>query len=250
MEINLLRNSKAIVLFLISIDYIRRKKIFQYFMLNIAGTLFHVSAFFYLPMYFILNKKKSKNTILCLFIIGNFIFIFSIRWIDYFLVQIVNILNNRLASITKIYLESDYYSSSYGLTFGYIERFMSFWVIYLFYDKLVKESKDNIIFINAFFIYIFIYLYFSEFMVISQRVPILFAFSYWILYPKIYSILSKNKKNIFLLILLIYGSVRLLQNSTQNFRYENLLFDHSSYNERRELTVKTLKKQAELFKNQ
>ena len=53
-EFNLLRNSKAIMLFLISLKYIEEKNFVKYLILNSIGCLFHTTALLYLPLYFFL----------------------------------------------------------------------------------------------------------------------------------------------------------------------------------------------------
>ena len=60
-EINLLRNSKAIFLFLYSLKYIygEKKSFVNYFFINLIGCTFHLSAILYLPLYFILGQISS-----------------------------------------------------------------------------------------------------------------------------------------------------------------------------------------------
>jgi hypothetical protein len=133
-----------------------------------------------------------------------------------------------------MYLSSDHYSSSYGITIGYLERFFSFIMIFLLSKKIIAKKEENIIFINLFYLYSFIFLFFSEIMVILERVTVLFVCSYWILYPTIYSFFSRNKKKIFLVVALFYGFLKIGQgNRTILSQYDNMLFGYKSYSERR-----------------
>jgi hypothetical protein len=50
-----------------------------------------------------------------------------------------------------------------------LERFLSFIVVFMFYNKLVKKNPANIIFLNCGFIYWFVYLYCSEMYIRSRE---------------------------------------------------------------------------------
>jgi hypothetical protein len=79
-EVNLLRNSKAIMIFLLAIKYIIRRKIIFYYLFVLIACLFHISSIIFIPLYFILNKKIKTKFMLCLFILGNVIYLFQIQW--------------------------------------------------------------------------------------------------------------------------------------------------------------------------
>ena len=232
-EFNLLRNSKSMMLFLISLKYIKEKKIIKYIMLNSLGILFHSVSLLYLPLYFILGKKVSRKLILVLFIIGNFIYLVQIEWCKTFLSTITSLIPGRLGYLAKLYLSSDFHSTAYGISIGYLERFFTFIIIFCLSKRLCKLNEKNLIYINTFYLYIFIYLYFSEIMIIIERIVLLFVFSYWVLYPQIYSLLTKKSKNIFLFILLFFGILKMWYNNRNILTmYDNVLLPYSSYYER------------------
>lgn len=235
-EVNLMRNAKAIGLFFISARYIAEKKIFNYVLLNIIGSLFHTTALLFLPLYFILNRQYPKKVILCFFIIGNIIYLFQIHWCRKLLEIVAENIdsNSRLGFLLDLYLSSDNIASEmYGIKIGYLERSFSFVLFYVFSDKLIVQRKTNIIFINTLYIYLFIYLFFSEMSVFLTRLSLLFIFSYWILYPIIYSLLPKSYKLFFLGVLICYGSLKLLmQHNNIITLYDNILFGYKNYNER------------------
>jgi len=231
LEFNLLRNSKAIMLFLISIKYIEEKKFVKYVVINSLGALFHITSLLYFPLYFILNKKISRKIMLIIFIIGNVIFLLQIEWCRSLLTFISTRIPGRIGYLMEIYLESDLYSKSYGITIGYLERFFTFIFIYCFFEKLCRINKSNLIYINTFFIYCFIFLYFSEIAILLQRVTLLFIFPYWILYPQIYSLIKK--KQVFLIILLFYGILKMSVGNNNIIKsYDNVLLQYKTYGER------------------
>lgn len=229
-ETNLLRNSKAIVLFLYSISYIKEHKV-KYLLINILGCFFHISAFLYVFAVFFLEKRINKRMILFLFIIGNIFFILHIKWISIFLGTLLNILGqSRLRSLIIGYglLEKE---NSFHIGFGYIERLLYFLFVYTCHDKLLKKNQNFQIFLNMFYIYSFIYLYFSEFYLFVQRFPMLFIPAFWIIIPEIYSIIKgKNKKTMFLLFLVFYSCLKIfLQCDEPNYRYTNALVTEQNY---------------------
>jgi hypothetical protein len=232
-EINLLRNAKAIMLFLLSLEYLEKRKIIKYFVLNLIGVLFHVSSFLYLPLYFVLNKSVHRFFIITVFVIGNILFLLQMEWCKFVLLLISSYIPGKLGVLLKAYLKSDFYSSAFGISVGYVERFLTFIVIFCCSRRLLSKSKNNLIYINIYYIYIIIYLYFSEVMILLERIAVLFVFPYWILYPQIYALLSKKQKKIFLFILLFYGILKMGMAGKNIYAlYDNVLLPHRSYNER------------------
>jgi hypothetical protein len=233
-SINLLRNVKSIILFLISIKYCRGKKIIPYILLNIFGSLFHIASLLYIPLYFILYRNISNITILLLFIIGNLVYFLGIQWIKKILTVIQIFNNNRLGKVLVIYLQSEAFSGSYGLTIGYIERQFSFAVMYYFSSRLKKVSKYNIIFLNLFYIYIFIFLFCSEMFILLSRVALIFILGYWVLYPQIYLFLPKSKKYVFIILLMSYSILKLMSATSSIIcAYDNALFYPKSFEDRK-----------------
>lgn len=232
LEINLMRNQKSVMFFLLSIQYLEEKKFFRYFMLNIIGCLFHISSVFYLPLYFILKKKINRRFILFLFILGNIVFLFQIHWIKGIIAFFSGWMPGRLGIMTIGYLQSENFSSAYGFTVGYIERFCSFIWIY----KNLKKSKfkeEFILFVNIFLIYIYIYLFCSEMFILLDRLPLLFASGYWILFPKSYENMKRKSKRNFLIIIFCYAILKMaLAGANPISKYDNVLFNKYSYDER------------------
>lgn len=233
-EINLMRNIKGLLLFLLSIKYIKEKKLLLFSAYNILGALFHISSLLYLPVYFFLNKKIPFKFYFFFFIIGNILFLLKIRFISAFILFLVNHLGD--ATLTwkiNAYLSSDFYASSYGISIGYIERFCTSCIILFYYSKL--DNDDNRIFYNAFFIYIFINLYFSEARIFLERFANMFYFSYWILLPALFSLLKTSyRKLLFMTILGTYAVLRMLiGNNIILHKYDNVIFGIESYDSRK-----------------
>lgn len=225
-EVNLMRNAKAIMLFLISISFLERRKLLPYILFNALGFLFHYSALLYLPLFFFLNKKVSKRIFCLIFIIGNIIYLCDVHFLSSCLLYISDLLGGRSLQLI-FYMDS----GERGITIGYIERFFFFFLIYYFYTKLQKGGFQ--VCINLYILYVIFCFYFSEFSVISDRLSLLFIVSYWLLIPIIYSFFSIKTKRIFLSLLFVYGILKIgMANLSIVCKYDNLLFGIEQYESR------------------
>ncbi|AEE16182.1 EpsG family protein [Treponema brennaborense] len=236
-EVNLLRNSKAIMLFLLSVPYLLNKKFCKYVVLNCIGGLFHVSGFIYIPLYFLLNRTFNRKLILILFLIGNIFFFAKIKLISILLVSIAPFLSgSRFGSLITAYgLLADEFTS-YSIGVGFIERMLSFFVVFHFQNKLLKDNKNLSVFVNLLYLFLFSYLYLAEVGILIQRITILFVAGYWVILPNIYRLLHKDKKNIFLVILFLYGILKMMvQCDEPNYSYTNILYEEPNYSQRLQL---------------
>lgn len=239
-EIIILRNAKAIMLFLISIKYAQNKKIIKYILLNLLGLMFHSSAIFYFPLYFFFQMKRNKKLELFLFLVGIYIYILQIPIVKPILKSIARGLPGRYGWMVVAYLDSKQFSASYGITIGFLERVFSFILIFKFSSQIIKEDERMKIFWYLFLLFQFSYLFLSDFTILLGRISNLFICSYWVLYTKVFGKLKKNWKYIFLFLLVLYGSLRnlsLLSHSTSY--YDNFITGAISSMERKNLYIKT-----------
>lgn len=236
-EVNLLRNSKAFMLFLLSLKYIRQKKPVKYFLMILAAVFFHVSSIVYFPMYFILNKKFSKRILITLFVFGNIIYFFHIKWIAQILKCVGPLLgNSRIGSMIRAYglISGEFSSYSFGI--GFLERFFTFCIAAGFQDKILKKDKSLLPFLNMLYIFLLIYLYLSEVGVLVERISLLFVFGYYIVYPAVYGCLKRANKILFLVCLIIYSILKMMiQCDEPNYSYTNALIETQDFNYRKSL---------------
>jgi hypothetical protein len=224
-EINLIRNVKAIMFFLISIDSLEKKKYWQYILLNTIGMFFHSSAVVYILLTPILNRKINDKSIIFIFLIANVVYLCQIAWVVSFLSWVLRLVN--LENISRLlvkYTAIKRYSDAYGFSLGYLERSFTFMLIFCFRKKLYAE-KGGKIFFNITIAYLLVYLLFSEMRIFIERFTLLFLIGYCITYPRIYSMLSKTMKEVFLLLMLLYGCLRLYNTNYVNLAYyDNILW--------------------------
>lgn len=228
-EVNLIRNSKAIFLFLYSLQFIKDRNPAKYFLFNSIGLLFHSSAIFFFPLYFFLHKKMPQVVVWGTFILGNLLYLAQIKFITPIIVAIGNLLGGTYSLLAEVYSESDLYSTGYGITIGYLEKVLAFILFYKLYEK-IKEFIDDEemlnIWFNLLFIFTMIYLYFSEYSVLIDRMTTLFAACYWILFPYVYAVLNHTFRMAFTLILLLFGTLKTVKSNSIIIRkYSNFIWD-------------------------
>ncbi|MPT31744.1 EpsG family protein [Epilithonimonas hungarica] len=228
-EINLIRNSKAIFLFIYSIQFIKERKALQFFICNGMALFLHSSAIFFFPLYFFLHKKIPTPLVWGTFLLGNFLFLGQIKYISPIVIAIGDFFGGAYSLLAESYSNNKLYNSSYSISVGYLEKVFTFIILYYSYNKIgsyIKDNKTLNIFYNLFFLYITTYLFLSEYSVFIDRITTLFVCSYWILYPYLYATLKQGLKNVFTAVLLFFGIYKMVYSNNNILRnYENILWD-------------------------
>lgn len=228
-EINLLRNTKAMMLFFISLKYLKQRKIIPYLLLNICGIFFHTSALFFLLLYFILPLKYNRKLIFSLYFIGIIFCILNFQWIPALLKHLLPFLgfNKRLVILINSYMQD---AGGRSISIGFLERILSFILVFYYENKILKLNEKYRIYINAFYIYTLLFLFGNSFSIIYQRIGLLFVFSYWIVYPLILKVCSIKRKKILLFIIFLYGFVKNVNGNTNILcKYNNFLIHEPNY---------------------
>ncbi|MGI9651848.1 EpsG family protein [Chryseobacterium sp. RLHN22] len=232
LEVNLLRNSKAIFLFIYSLQFIHNRDPLKFYICNLIGLFFHTSAIFFFPLYFFLHKKIPSFVVWGMFVIGCVLYLGQVKFITPIVLFLGNIMGGVYSIMAEGYSGDSMYSTGYGITLGFVEKILSFILIYAFYNKIgekIKNEKQQNILFNLFFIYNIVYLYLSEYSVLIDRFATLFVLSYWILYPLLYIVLKRVFKLIFTIILFSFGIYKMyFSNCFITRKYENILWDNPS----------------------
>jgi hypothetical protein len=235
MEFNLLRNIKAILLFLLSIESLLNRKMIRYTLLNLIGISFHYSSLLFLPLYFILNKKFNAMIIWSIFLASNIIFLFDIHLAETIINSIFLFTGgssfSEFSSNMHKYIET---SRSYELTIGYFERSLSYILFAILYKKMIDHKSINVIMLNAYFCYYFLFIFFSNVSILMIRYSSLFVFSYWFLYPNVIALLRsiRYKKILQYLIIIICIYKTIASNQTILSLYDNIIWGTDNYEER------------------
>ena len=229
-EFNLYQNAKAIDLFLLSLPYLKQRKPAHFMILNLIGASFHVSALFYLPLYFLIHREIPRWLVMSLLIVSNVVFLGNIHFTSYLVNYLGNFISEDLLDRMISYLNTDI---KYGFSFGYFERTLSIVICTILYNKLIEQNSFNRILFNCALFYYLIFLMFSDVRVFAERLPLLLVFSYWILFSNIVVLRFQLRPTIMSVILII--SLLKVYTGNQNVMssYDNLLWGIKSYEERR-----------------
>lgn len=250
LEIDMIRNLKSILLFILSIEYIENRRISPFIALNILGFLFHTSSLLYFPMYFLLKIKWNRVFIFMIFILGNLYYFSNIRLIingvDKVKDKIPGGIGDKIAGYISI-VPKDF---PLGFSLFYLERIILFLIVFLIGKRLTEKRYGNI-FANSLFLSVFIFLYGAELSVITLRIGILFIYSYWFIIPMFFDIKSAPaiKLGVFILAALI--SIFRLDNqinfegNKEVYSYETVLLKHQSAEERMKIVEEASKYKAQ-----
>jgi hypothetical protein len=229
LEFNVLRNAKAIFLFLYALRYIEERKMWKYFAVLSFACLFHISSILYFPLYFILHKKWPLWIQWCVYLGGALITFLHIGIVSDIITHISFREGSRAEHLTS-HLENNV---AYSSLFGNIERFFTMLIVILLYSKLAKNSIRNYMFLNM---YILLYTAFSvcsESAVMVQRFQYMFIASFWILYPLLFEYAKRYKNQIvYLFVTALLFMKLIIIAGDPNLKYENILTGVSNYTER------------------
>lgn len=232
LEMNVLRNAKAIFIFLIAIKYIEERRLVPYIAMILLAMTFHVSAVLYIPFYFFIHKKMPKWTLFVVFVFGCIILFGHISILSNIINQIpIDLIgDNRAGYLVAQYLGE---TNTYGLSLGSIERVITYITLSYIYIRIIPNEDSDIIFYNFYFLLFIVFFYFYESHVIVQRIQYMLIPCFWIVYPSLF----KNLRQIglgrmrYIFIGLLFIKVFLFGSAPED-RYENLLFGIDSYEQR------------------
>lgn len=233
-EFNLMRNAKSIDLFLLSLPYLQNRKFLKYTCLNLLGTLFHSSAFLYIPFYFLLTRTISTWVIWFGIIISNLLFLLKLPFVN------VLISNIHFIQIIGVYDMLVGYASSgveFGISFGYIERTITMILFCMFRKKLAASNPFNTMLFNSYWFYYVSFLFFYEITVFVERIPLLFVFSYWMLYPNLIALHTKYRQLVIALVAMLAIARATIGFNNKTMTYSNVLFSTPDYEDAREMQL-------------
>lgn len=237
LEIDMIRNIKSILLFILSIEYIENRKILPFVALNVLGFLFHTSSLLYFPMYFLLKIKWNRIFIFVIFIIGNIYYLSNIRLIINGIGMIKDKIPGGIGDKIVGYISIIPKDFPLGFSLFYLERVIVFLVVFLI-GKRLMEKRYGTIFANSLFLSVFIFLFGAELSVITLRIGILFVYSYWFIIPMFFDIKSAPvvKLGVFILAVLI-STFRLdnqvnFEGNKKVYLYETALLKYQSAEEK------------------
>ena len=183
-----LRNANSVLLFMMSLKYVRNKQVFSYVLLNLLGMTFHTTSLFYIMAYPLLRITLTKNQLLWIFTVVMLIFIFRIKFINIVLTGLYTYGGQHIASkIQKYYINIVYADSYYNI--GMRKIIVCFaYIMFFFAPNYFKVSKniDNVT-KNVFVIYFILVFSLCEIRVLQDRASSLFCIGLIMLFVQYYA---------------------------------------------------------------
>lgn len=234
LPIDLLRNIKAILIFLLALESIFKRNIKKFTLFIIIGLFFHRSMLLFLPFYFIGNIRVNRRHLIFIFLTINIIYFSNIGLAHYLGEKISQLLGGAFELRFAIYKSISGYSTARGFTIGYFVRIFTFILIYSKLYKLRSASQYSNLFINMYLIYFIVSLGFYDFIVFVERVEILFGIALWFIWPILLETFNRpfNKKLVLVCVFLFCLLRTYKQTNNILYEYENIFTGVSTYNER------------------
>ena len=206
-----MRQPIAILLFWLSLPYLRDKKYVKYYLICGLAMLFHKSSIllFFVPL--ITNFKLSKNKFLTILIICLPFYFIHISNFSF----ITNMLKIIFSSDNTMIEKIDSYSISIGgmSIFYLLEYYLIAIIIYINYDSIYKYDDNSKFFVKLFTCLVPFYTIFANIPIVTR-----FKDFFFLTYPIMITYIAKIQKRyasiiyIFSIIVCLYGYVRYLKN--------------------------------------
>lgn len=194
-SMNLLRQSIALSIFLLSYQPLIERNFVKYSIVILIAASFHQSVLIMIPFYFLLYQNITKSYLIAISIL----FVFGYLFFDFIVYGILNI----LFSNYEKYIDTIYWNSN-GIS--YIIFPCIYLIFVLYYTKeLINNCLKNKILINSCIYASFISFFITKHFILERFSLYFFIFSL-ILIPEIIFFNKKaNKKNIVFLFSIILG---------------------------------------------
>lgn len=219
-QIDLLRNNLALLLFLYSIHHLNNRNLKKYVIINLIGATIHLSSLTFIPLYFIIHRNLNNLTTKVVLGIGAGMYFLQVGIAD-LIIQVTSLFSSELASKFRIYssIES-YLTTSINYEYFFVKMVLAIF-IFMKYNDIAKKDKRIIPFLNLALFNIFAFLYFSGFSVLQTRFQILFVLSFLIAIPYL---LEHIKMRV-----LAYSIFISFQIISIGIRYKVILFQYENY---------------------
>lgn len=233
--IDTLRNFISILIGLISLDKWANRHRAESLMLLLLSISFHSTGIVFALLLPMTRSYLSKKSVIVLFTIGLIIYFLRIEYIKPIISIMGNILPSSYSMMIDTYLTSEVASSSYGVSFGIIEKIFFFIVVMLKYDFITRSQILEKYIFNLFVLYILSQFYLSEMSILITRFAIIFFAGYLVSLASINYIYSIKSNRIILSCLLLFLCFikTSISYSSKIYEYSNIIFAYENINERK-----------------
>jgi len=204
LDLSGIRQCIALNIFLISLDSIYKKEFLKYILLIILATLFHTTALFLIPMYFLLNRKFKNVVYIIFIIIGVLISFIQITWLLFIINSFTGFF--QLDAITSKLISYSYRGDTRNFGIGFVFNILLF-VFYLIKRNKLESNKMFTIFLNSYMMSFFFYYYTWELSEFSSRFRLYFFIANIFLLSYLIDIYNEKLKRHLLFLFIISFSI-------------------------------------------
>lgn len=205
-EFDILRQSIAFYVFLLSIKYVNNS-FFKFFLVNVFGSLFHVSALIFIPLYFVFKIKFSRVFIMVLLLLHLITMITHFSFVTAILERL-SMYFPELIFAQKLYLNSTFTEAQSSISIVGILYAIYLLLLFVNYEKIDFNNYKLRLFINSFFIFIIINIFFSDAKDIADRFSYYFYFGVAFVFVYLIKFIPKAFYFPYVLLILIFPTIR------------------------------------------
>ena len=227
-EFDVLRQSIALYIFLLSIKYFNNSFI-KYSLLNLVGAMFHVSAIIFIPLYFLFRLKFSRPAIFVILAL----YMFSMVTRFSIVTSLISFLSNyfpELVLVRKLYFTSFEFETAGSFSVVGVVYGIFLLLLFFNYKKIDFSNYKIRLLINAFFIFIILNFLFSDSKEVADRLS--YYFYIGLAFVFVYSIQFIPKTVIlpYMILIMAFPAIRFLRvlsnpmTAIVNIPYRNFLF--------------------------
>lgn len=233
-EFNLFRNSKAILLFLLSIPYGIKRQFPIFLILNCIGATFHISSLLYIPCYWFLFRQIKLRWMWVIFVSSIILFIAGSVFVTDTISRMLDSFPIGIETVAEKMERYSTYNLKTGAIFSltFLLRTVLMVFVLLNFHRLRKQLPENIVFVNSLLLYVSVANIFSPIGVLFVRFTALFSFAAWIIAVNtIYLNAIRTRGLVIILFLLIVG-VKLTRETSQIIlAYRNVFWSNTDYSQ-------------------
>jgi hypothetical protein len=205
-EFDILRQSISFYIFLLSIKYVNNNFL-KFFLVNLFGCLFHISALIFIPLYFVFKIKFSRVFIMVLMLTHLVTMINHFSFVTVIL-ESLSVYFPELIIAQKLYLNSSYLDSQSAISLVGILYAIYLLLLFVNYERIEFSNYRVRLFINSFFIFIIINIFFSDSKDIADRFSYYFYFGVAFVFVFIIKFIPKSLYFLYVIFILIFPTIR------------------------------------------
>jgi hypothetical protein len=176
------RQSVAVSICFYAMIFVKKENFVKYMVCILFASLFHTMSIVLIPLYFLFKCRINTVLISSLVIVGCILMLFHVVWIERIFVNVSSLINDTAHEKALVYITTKSFAVPRTIGIGYFLNLIVFLVVILFRKKIEEQKMGNI-FINLFFISLFVYYYMYEIIEVSNRFRYMFMISIIVLFP-------------------------------------------------------------------